>query len=36
MTVLASWLTLTVVLEISVIVTLGMVALNDWLDGRTQ
>ena len=36
MTPLASWLLVLVVLECAAIVTLGIVAFNDWLDWRTQ
>ena len=36
MSVLASYLTVIVVLECAAIVTLLIVALNDWLDWRTQ
>ena len=36
MSVLASYLTVLLVLECAVIVTLACKALNDWLDWRTQ
>ena len=36
MSVTESWLLVLVMLEISVIVTLGIVAFNDWLDWRAQ